>query len=589
MENDLYVIDKDQEVIEQFKSAFDDCFTKPNFLSPSKEDSYNQLRKVFNRRFDFMPSLIIQPFSTEHVAIAVQYATDNNIQITVKSGGHDHEGECVATGKVLIDFSLMNRTDVSLRNFREGKEEVRQISIQPGAKFKSIKQILDKEHLGIPHGTCQSVAIAGYTMGGGWGPWTRRYGMGCERLMGATIVLGNGTVKYLGTSAYYNKEKATKENTEVMDSRLLWAIRGGGGLSYGIVTEFFFEPFELPDIAISFHISNDTLPVLKKIKATAVIEAWEKVTAPEKYPQLIGTNLKVVAKKVKNKEEISKNAVLDWTLNGHFGGTRKELLEMIFEWGEYLVELQLKDLDVMSNEATSIMNSVKDGLGAKFDERANSSNVLTFVKGEEKGYPYTFESWDRYSVTAKENGLSLETDCPAPHKITSRMPTTDWDKVSREQLVCSLQSTLLQGIEGTNISSYITLGAIQGGFYATPEAREESALKCAFPYQDRAFTIQYQTWWDMPTQSKIEGKCKMDEHTLDKVIPTRFYSNRALDWMENCRDYKINETDGSFISFKDDSVPTKNYFVDNYEKLIGIKLDYSKDKKCLFKSRKTIL
>ena len=149
MENDLYVIDKDQEVIEQFKSAFDDCFTKPNFLSPSKEDSYNQLRKVFNRRFDFMPSLIIQPFSTEHVAIAVQYATDNNIQITVKSGGHDHEGECVATGKVLIDFSLMNRTDVSLRNFREGKEEVRQISIQPGAKFISIKQILDKEHLGI--------------------------------------------------------------------------------------------------------------------------------------------------------------------------------------------------------------------------------------------------------------------------------------------------------------------------------------------------------------------------------------------------------------------------------------------------------
>lgn len=81
----------------------------------------------------------------------------------------------------------------------------------------------------------------------------------------------------------------------------------------------------------------------------------------------------------------------------------------------------------------------------------------------------------------------------------------------------------------------------------------------------------------------------MNEYTLDKVILSRFYSNRTLDWMENCRDYKINETDGSFISFKEDSVPTKNYFGDNYEKLIGMKLDYSIDKKCLFKSRKTIL
>lgn len=589
MENDIYAIDKNQEVIEKFKKAFDDCPLKPNFWSPSEEDSYNQLRKVFNRRFDFMPSLIIQPYNTEHVAIATKYATDNNIQITVKSGGHDHEGECVATGKVLIDFALMNKTDVSLKNYPQDKVEVRQISIQPGAKFKNIKEVLDREHLGIPHGTCQSVAIAGYTMGGGWGPWTRKYGMGCERLMGATIVLGNGTVKYLGTSAFYNKEKVNDFNTEGMCSRLLWAIRGGGGLSYGIVTEFFFEPFELPEIASSFHISYDMLAVFKKIKATAVIEAWESITSPGKNNQLIGTNLKVVAKQVSYKNEVSKDAVLDWTLNGHFGGTRKELKIMMIEWGGYLVELIEKDPDFTKEEKLEMTMSVIDGLKVKFDELTNEAHISTFIKGVTNGYPYTFESWDRYSVSAKENGLSLETDCPAPHKITSRMPTTDWNKKSREQLVCSLQSTLLQGIEKTNISSYITLGAIQGNFYKTSIAKSRSALKCAFPYQDRAFTIQYQTWWDMPTQSKTDCKCKMDSYTLDKVIPTRFYSNRALDWMEECRDYKINETDGSFISFKDASVPTKNYFVDNYEKLMTIKLDYSEDKKCLFKSRKTIL
>ncbi len=614
MKNDSYTKQINQKAIKSFKEAFENCNVKPEFYEPSNELSYNELRKVFNRRFDFMPSLILLPSNTEHVAIATQYATDNNIQITVKSGGHDHEGESVATGRVLIDFANMNKTDTSLNDYSKGNVSVQQISIQPGARFSSIKAALDKKHLGIPHGTCQSVAIAGYTMGGGWGPWTRKYGMGCERLMGATIVLGDGTVKYLGTSAFYNTEKANKENTEGAESKLLWAIRGGGGLSYGIVTEFFFEPFELPNIAHSFQISQDTLPVLETIKATSVIEAWEKVTAPGKYPQLIGTNLKVVAKGVHNESEISKDAILKWTMNGHFGGNRAELVELVLEWGTYLIELQLEDLfsnpdlDFTSNNTPEILNTLKEGLISKFEEKETDTvglldtsegredikekNVLTFLKKEdENGYPdtFTFESWDRYSATAKEEGLSLEADCPAPHKITSKMPTCNWDATSREQLVCSLQSTSLKGIENTNISSYITLGAIQGDFYETHAARSQSALKCAFPYQTRPFTIQYQTWWDMPTESDVDCQCKMDKSTSEKIIPTRFYSNRALDWMEECRDYKINKTEGSFISFKDASIPTKNYFVKNYNKLIDIKLAYSKDEKCLFKSRKTIL
>lgn len=594
-----YVSELPTTIIDEFKKAFEHCPTQPEFYQPSKGTSYNELRLVFNRRFDFMPSLIFQPLTTEHVAIATKFATDKDVEVTVKSGGHDHEGESVATGKVLIDFAKMNITNTDLPDFPSDQKPIRQIRIQPGAKFINIKAELDKAHLGIPHGTCQSVAIAGYTMGGGWGPWTRKYGMGCEHLKGATIVLGNGTVKYLGTSAFYNKEVANDENTEGADSKLLWAIRGGGGLSYGIVTEFFFEPFELPKIAHSFHISSDMLPVFKKIKATAVIEAWEKVTAPGEYPQLIGTNLKVVAKAVNTEDEVSEDAILEWRLNGHFGGNRAELLELVIKWGKYLVELQLSDLDFAANEQTNLFDLVIDGIKEKFEERLGANNedldqaidtshISSFFKGEANGYPYTFESWDRFSAAAKNNGLSLETDCPAPHKITSRMPTEKWDDISRAQLVCSLQSPLLKGVkEFSNISCYITLGAIHGDFYATEEARKESALRCAFPYQARPFTIQYQTWWDMPTR-KEDGKCIIED-AEEVLIETRRYVNRAMDWMQECRDYQMNETYGSFISFKDASIPTENYFVQNYETLKNIKLDYSKDKKYLFRSRKTII
>ncbi|WP_442266837.1 BBE domain-containing protein [Tenacibaculum sp. ZS6-P6] len=88
---------------------------------------------------------------------------------------------------------------------------------------------------------------------------------------------------------------------------------------------------------------------------------------------------------------------------------------------------------------------------------------------------------------------------------------------------------------------------------------------------------------------KSEGHDNERKYVAEKVIPTREYVNRALDWMEECRDYQIDETDGSFISFKDNSVPTKNYFSQNYDALIKIKETYSEDEKFLFRSRKTII
>ena len=66
-------------------------------------------------------------------------------------------------------------------------------------------------------------------------------------------------------------------------------------------------------------------------------------------------------------------------------------------------------------------------------------------------------------------------------------------------------------------------------------------------------------------------------------------TNRALDWMEVARDFDIPHTSGAFISFKDDSIPTKTYFAQNYERLIEVKKEYSHDKFNHLRKRKTII
>jgi hypothetical protein len=561
----------------------------PEFLYPcSDNDDYARDRKVFNRRFNFMPALIMQPKTAQHVATAVAFAQKRTMPFTVKSGGHDHEGECVATGKVLIDFKLMKQVCIDVGMTKLGTTSAQQISIQPGARFEDIKPVLDAAKLAIAHGTCKTVAIAGYTMGGGWGPWTRKYGMGCERLSGATMIIGDGSIRYLGSSADINKQ-AKKEG----DDELLIALRGGGGLSYGIVTEFYFIPINLPKIAVSFSIKHDTfkndkIKVLENLKAVTVIEAWEKLISPgvdgDNEENLIGTNLQLMSSAVKDKQSINKNVILPWTFNGHFAGSVDELELMFNRWGRYLKGLIDKDKQYSPLEKKLMKAELQLAIDKFILKQLVIVTVfdIATVIGKQIHYPLQFDVWDRM-----HGGLSLEDDKPAPHKITSKMASSDWDDRSRNQLVCSLQSTLLDVEAKTNIDAYVTLGAISGQYYfhKNNPLNTDPNVAVSFPYQHSLFTIQYQAWWDQPDSYPGETPQKQ----VQRMLASRCWENRAQDWIANCRNNQIDKTCGSFISFKDASIPTEDYFGDNYNLLKNTKEQFSLDTKNLFRSRKTII
>jgi hypothetical protein len=137
--------------------------------------------------------------------------------------------------------------------------------------------------------------------------------------------------------------------------------------------------------------------------------------------------------------------------------------------------------------------------------------------------------------------------------------------MNKVQLITSLTSSLLfKESPSLGLFSYVTLGAISGPFYKD-ETVEAAKERMAFPYATYQYTIQYQTWWNE----------KADQKALGQNNPVFNYVNRALDWMEVCRDTEIVGTKGAFISFKDSSIPTKTYFLDNYDKLVEVKQKYS--------------
>lgn len=214
-------------------------------LIEQDDKRYNSYRKGFNKRFDPFPKVIALCVGTAEVAEAVRYARKYGLAIAVKSGGHSMEGFSSNTDGMVINLSKMNSVE-----FLEDDK----IKAGPGCTLSNLyDHILPKGRI-IPAGSCGSVALGGLTTGGGYGLFSRKFGLTCDHLLEATFVDGNGKIH------------STKD-----DENLLWALRGGGSGNFGIVTEMIFRSHKAPATMQSHHFKARKLDA---DRATAILEKW---------------------------------------------------------------------------------------------------------------------------------------------------------------------------------------------------------------------------------------------------------------------------------------------------------------------------
>ncbi|MBT2383723.1 FAD-binding oxidoreductase [Streptomyces sp. ISL-11] len=177
------------------------------------------------------------------VAACVRFAQDQHLAATARSGGHSFAGYSTTPGLV-IDVSRLN-------GVRTGRSTVR---LGPGCQGVDVVTALDPYGIQVAGGTCPTVAAGGWLLGGGLGPHARKFGMGCDRLVSAQVVLADGTLKRC----------SEHENAD-----LFWALRGGGGGNFGIVTEYEVRPTQLPSMVV-FSL------VFPWAAAADTIQAWQR-------------------------------------------------------------------------------------------------------------------------------------------------------------------------------------------------------------------------------------------------------------------------------------------------------------------------
>ena len=134
-------------------------------------------------------------------------------------------------------------------------------TIGSGARLGDVYDSLQEHGLALPAGTCPQVGIAGLTLGGGLGVLGRKYGLTCDRLVSARIVLAGGQLL---------------DCDDHTGADLFWALRGAGAGNFGVVTSFSFASVPAPE-ATNIHLA------WAPSDAAAVIRAWQEwaPTAPD--------------------------------------------------------------------------------------------------------------------------------------------------------------------------------------------------------------------------------------------------------------------------------------------------------------------
>jgi FAD/FMN-containing dehydrogenase len=178
------------------------------------EEGYDEARRVWNGAIDRRPALIARCAGADDVAVAVRFAREHGLPVSVRGGGHAVAGHAVVDGGLMIDLSAMKaiRVDPGARTARAAG----------GVLLGELDRATQRFGLATPSGIVSHTGIGGLTLGGGLGHTMRKFGLTVDNLRSVDLVTAEG--EPLHVDAWTEPE-------------LFWGLRGGGG-NFGIATTF---------------------------------------------------------------------------------------------------------------------------------------------------------------------------------------------------------------------------------------------------------------------------------------------------------------------------------------------------------------
>lgn len=261
------------------------------------------ISRIENRRYSTpqtpKPFAIIAAADESHVQTTILCAKRHNLQLRIRSGGHDYEGFSSVSKLPFVILDMFNLRSININIADE------MAWVQAGASLGELYYKI--ANVSAVHGFSASagpgVCTGGHFSGGGYGPMMRKYGLTVDNVIDARIVDVNGRI--LGR--------------ESMGEDVFWAIRGGGGASFGVILSWKIKLGRVPPKVTVFNVQRS-----EEQDSLEVFYRWQYV-APYLPNEVF---IRAVAEVVSGSSEFG-NKTIGVSFIGLYLGQAQELVSLL--------------------------------------------------------------------------------------------------------------------------------------------------------------------------------------------------------------------------------------------------------------------
>lgn len=179
----------------------------------------------------WIPAFTVFPLNAAHVQTAVKFAKKHNLCVSVAGTGHDYVNRHSCPDGLFIRTTLLKNSSVDLTDSRGFGHTDGNIRFGAGIVFDEAHKVAADAGRIVSSGWASTVGIVGWALGGGHGPIVPSAGMGADNLLEIELVNADGEIVV-----------ANARN----NSDLWWALRGGGGSTWGVVTAVTVKAHKIP-------------------------------------------------------------------------------------------------------------------------------------------------------------------------------------------------------------------------------------------------------------------------------------------------------------------------------------------------------
>jgi len=227
-----------QKCVEQGDNAFNISATAEG-MCMQYHDCSKKFCNATNTEWT-VPAYSVEAKNVNDVIKTFEFANQHNILVTVKTSGHSYSGSSMGKDSILIwMYSFTKYLDIK-ENYKDSCEEKVHstvIKVGGGQTWGEVYGKLKSDYHIVGGGGLTVSAAGGWLQGCGLSAMSRKYGIGIDNVIDFEVVLTNGTLVKADACS----------NTD-----LFWALRGGGGGSFGVVTSIHYKLHTVEPVTSAF-------------------------------------------------------------------------------------------------------------------------------------------------------------------------------------------------------------------------------------------------------------------------------------------------------------------------------------------------